>query len=86
MNKKIQIGILALSLVTLSSIFTSARAEDPAWTCYAQGKQSFGGPVGDIWQTVLGQGATELEATDNAQQNCMSQGLEMCMVQSCSQR
>jgi hypothetical protein len=53
------------------------------WTCYAQGEQNFGGPVGEVWQTVTGTGATQLDATDQAQQNCFSQGLQMCMVNNC---
>lgn len=71
---------LLLATITVAG---AVHAADESWTCYAQGKQSFGPPVGDIWQTVLGRGATELDATDDAQQNCHSQGLQSCMVESC---
>ncbi len=53
------------------------------WICLAQGKQSFGGPVGDIWQTVRGHGSTQQEAVTSAQQNCLSRGLQSCIVTDC---
>jgi hypothetical protein len=56
------------------------------WMCYSQGKRSFGGPVGDIWETQTASGADEMEATQNALSRCFSSGLQMCMVQSCWQR
>lgn len=79
-------------LFTTLLIFQSATAMEKtdmeitgrnAWTCLAQGKQSFGGPVGDIWQTVTGHGSTQQEAVTSAQQNCISRGLQSCLVTDC---
>jgi hypothetical protein len=57
-----------------------------SWTCYAQGKRSFGGPVGDIWETQTAGGRSQMEAAQNALSRCFGFGLNMCMVQSCWQR
>jgi len=65
--------------------FSEAREAQEKWICYAQGKVSFGPPVGDMWQTTVGRGDSEMQATSNAQQACFSQGLQMCMVNSCHQ-
>ena len=65
--------------------FSEARLVQEKWVCYAQGKVSFGPPVGDMWQTVVGRGDSEIQATSNAQQACLSQGLQMCLVNNCYQ-
>jgi hypothetical protein len=72
--------VLSMALVSAASADTSAQ-----WSCNCQGEQNLGGPVGQIWQSVSGQGASEEEATDAALQSCMSQGLQMCSVTGCSQ-
>ncbi|MGZ3749221.1 MAG: hypothetical protein ACXVB1_03980 [Pseudobdellovibrionaceae bacterium] len=62
---------------------SSVPTSQEEWTCWAQGKQSFGSPGGDIWTTVIGTGEFEFEASNNAIQKCMSQGLQMCTVNNC---
>ena len=79
----------ALCFLVISASYASADnrpAQPEQWICYAQGKQNMGGPVGDIWQMTIGRGASQFEAFDRAQQNCFSQGLQMCTVTDCHQK
>jgi hypothetical protein len=81
-------ALLLISLTVLTSHIAHAADSQTAaesWTCYAQGSQGVGGPIGEIWMTVSGHGSTEFEATSQAQQNCYSQGLQRCMVRDCFQ-
>jgi hypothetical protein len=77
--------LMFASFANADSEYSDQNIQRPraAWTCYSQGKQSFGGPVGDIWTTVRGDGATEFQAFDAAQQACFGQGLSMCSPQGC---
>lgn len=79
---------LSLMLILLSGIASAQeiqaeQAGKELWVCYVSGKQSFGGPVGDIWQTVRGEGPTRIEALDEAQGRCFSMGLNSCMLRDC---
>lgn len=65
------------------SVVVEQQAGKDLWVCYFAGKQSFGGPVGDIWQTVRGEGPTQLEAINDAQNRCFSMGLNSCMMRDC---
>ncbi len=81
-----KLWMIAGSLILTSTFAMAIEQEAPPaenWVCYAQGKQSFGGPVGDIWFTVVGYGDSEINAADRAQQNCFSQALQLCMVTNC---
>jgi hypothetical protein len=73
-------ALLIFSNISFAQLINSPK---PAWTCFAKGKQGFGGPIGDIWITVRGQGETDLAAADDAVQNCLGQGLQMCSVDGC---
>lgn len=80
-------------VLLLGSQFVGAHQDESAelarsgsWICYAQGKRSMGGPVGDMWQTVTGYGETQFEAMSDANQACFSRGLSSCTVNSCFER
>ena len=75
-------NMIAASLLVLLPFFAQA---DVLWTCTVTGEQNFGDPAGPIYQTVWGQGATEMDALNTAQNNCFSEGLQMCQLQDCSQ-
>ena len=66
-----------------STLDAHGSLEGQSWVCEAQGVQNFGGPAGQIWQTVVAQGDSQFEATDRAQQECFDEGLEQCMVTNC---
>jgi hypothetical protein len=74
-----------LSLAGLMVSAPLAHAKE-SWICYAQGKQSFGFPVGDIWTTTSGRGDSEFAAMDSALQSCQNQGMQSCMVTTCSRK
>jgi hypothetical protein len=78
---------LMIALVAVSAVFATAALADDAgeWTCFASGELGVGGPVGQVWQNVMGHGSTQMEAIDNAMNQCTAGGLEMCTLGSCSQ-
>lgn len=84
MNKLISIVIVMLSagFVNASENLVSEPSTE-VWICEAAGKQSFGGPVGDIWTRVQASGDTESEASSAAFQKCFGRGLNQCMVTGC---
>lgn len=53
------------------------------WTCYAQGRRSYGYPAGDIWQTTVATAPNYQDASWRAMNSCYSWGLQMCMIQHC---
>ena len=85
-------------LIVLGLVLTSATAVMAAdmigessmtsdqWFCSGMGTINMGGPGGSISMPVSGHGKTEFEAMSNAQQNCHSQGLQMCMISNCSKK
>jgi hypothetical protein len=77
------LAIIALTIFSTMTFATDTTKPVENWTCFAQGKQGFGGPVGDIWSTVTGHGTSEFQATNDALSNCFGTGLSMCMVSSC---
>jgi hypothetical protein len=78
--------ITAIMIIIFSAMsFTGVAAvSKEKWTCYAEGKITIGGLVGDIWETVVGRGSTDIAAADKAMQNCFSSGLQMCSISSCN--
>lgn len=56
------------------------------WTCYAQGRRSYGYPMGDIWQTTMASAPSQNEAAWRALDSCHSWGLYTCMIQHCFRR
>ncbi|CAN5714244.1 hypothetical protein BH10BDE1_BH10BDE1_03570 [soil metagenome] len=84
-------ALLLLALVASPALANAKHGDrrptpKAGWTCYAQGTRSFGGPVGDIWETQTAYGRTQMDAAQNAISRCFSSGLNRCMVQSCWQR
>jgi hypothetical protein len=77
------VTLFAFAFLSTMTFATDTTTPAEKWTCYAEGKQGFGGPVGDIWTTVTGNGTSQLEATNAALQNCMGNGLSRCMVSVC---
>jgi hypothetical protein len=76
-------SLQGLSTTAFSLDAVNSPRDEQQWQCDALGRQSFGGPTGDIYISVRGEGPTEFEATDDAISNCMSMGLQMCMVRNC---
>ncbi|MBC7540663.1 MAG: hypothetical protein H7281_17720 [Bacteriovorax sp.] len=77
------ITVLAILMISAVSFAGNASLAKEKWTCYAEGKITLGGPAGDLWETVVGRGSTDIAAADKAMQNCFSSGLQMCSVSSC---
>ncbi|MBC7714048.1 MAG: hypothetical protein H7177_11965 [Rhizobacter sp.] len=83
--------LIALGLVLASTtVFAADKKADvnftEQWFCSGYGTLNIGGPAGSITMPVQGRGETQLEAMSNAQQNCFSQGLQMCMINNCYKR
>lgn len=74
-----------MSLFFVLAISTSVHAAEQ-WMCTGWGTINMGGPGGVITVPVQGTGSTQQDAWSNANQNCRSQGLQMCMVNNCFKR
>ncbi len=72
-----------LLVLAISTFSITLEARPNKWTCWARGKQGFGGPIGELWVHVRGNGRTQFEAANRAQQSCFSQGLQMCIITDC---
>lgn len=84
-------NLIALFCILLLS--TSVMAEETQkstsseqWVCTGYGVLRTGGPGGVITFAVQGSGDTQLEALNDAYQNCHSRGLQSCMINSCMKR
>jgi hypothetical protein len=82
MKKNLTIALAVMSATVASAAWADSSGQ---WTCTVSGETSVGGPVGQVWQTVMGHGATQFEAQDNAMNTCYGEGLQQCSPGTCSQ-
>lgn len=78
--------ILSMPVMAQETQNTQDTKKTEQWMCSGYGIINMGGPGGVITVPFQGRGNTEFEAMSNAQQNCRSQGLQQCFVNSCYKR